>query len=538
MKKFLALILALVLALSLAGAALADEPVHLSLFISGDSTRLNDQNPMHAFILEKSGVYLDIQIPIGDTNEKLNMLVTGDQYPDLVAFNNVNIMNTMIKEGIALPLEDLIDQYAPNVKEAFGDTYNYLFNADGHIYSLPNGYGVSEYSVDVIPTSWSGYTFNIREDMWQALGSPEIKTLDDVYDALTKMKTVQEKNIQGTDYYPLGGFVQSWQNMLETLIQSAGGHNGRYYIDDDNQLSYWVRAPWAIEIIKWYNKVYREGLLDPEAFTMDRGTFGPQKIGADKIKSYFGIHYYVNSQVANLNALGVEDGYWQNFPVSVPVVGQHPDLVQESRMGGSYFVVTDKVKDDPVKLQAAMSLINALADPYNNFVIINGIEGENWEFNAEGKPVLTQKYLDRLHDPEISAAEAINYNVSGADTFTGIFTKKLGPSPWGTYMALKDDPHATGDERALVRQTRLVGYDYDTTFFSNMNAGASDDLLYSLGNIDKTFSNEVYESILADSEEKCVELFNKYIADLEAMGLKDLEAFWNANYQAYLAIAK
>ena len=106
------------------------------------------------------------------------------------------------------------------------------------------------------------------------------------------------------------------------------------------------------------------------------------------------------------------------------------------------------------------------------------------------------------------------------------------------YMALKDDPHATGDERALVRQTRLVGYDYDTTFFSNMNAGASDDLLYSLGNIDKTFSNEVYESILADSEEKCVELFNKYIADLEAMGLKDLEAFWNANYQAYLAIAK
>ena len=537
MKKILALLLVLALSISVCSIAAADEPVHLSLFISGDSTRLNDENPMHAFILEKSGVYLDIQIPIGDADEKLNMLLTGDQYPDLVKHNNANIMNTMIKEGIALPLEDLIDQYAPNVKESFGDTYNYLFNGDGHIYSLPSGYGTSEYSVDVIPTSWSGWTFNIREDMWQALGSPEIKTLDDVYDALTKMKTVQEKNIQGTDYYPLGGFVQSWQNMLETLIQSAGGQNGRYYIDENNQLSYWVRAPWAIEIIKWYNKVYRENLLDPEAFTMDRKTFGSQKIGADKIKSYFGIHYYVNSQVANLNALGVEDGYWQNFPVSVAGVGQRPNLVSESRMGSGYLVVTDKIKDDPVKLEAAMRLINALADPYNNFVVINGIEGENWEFNAEGKPVLTQAYIDRVNDPEISAADAIQYNVSGADTFTGIFTKSLGASPWGTYMALKDDPHATGDERALVRQTRLVGYEYDTTFFSNMNANASDDLIYALGNIDKTFSNEVYECILADSEEKCVELFNKYIADLEQMGLKDLEAFWNEGYQAYLAIA-
>ena len=83
MKKILALLLVLALSISVCSIAAADEPVHLSLFISGDSTRLNDENPMHAFILEKSGVYLDIQIPIGDADEKLNMLLTGDQYPDL-----------------------------------------------------------------------------------------------------------------------------------------------------------------------------------------------------------------------------------------------------------------------------------------------------------------------------------------------------------------------------------------------------------------------------------------------------------------------
>lgn len=536
MKRMLALLLVLLVALPVVSlAAEEQEPVHLSLYITGDSERLNDQNPMHAFILEQSNVYLDIQIPIGDANEKLNMLLAGGEYPDLVRHNNVNIMSTMITEGIALPLEEMLEQSAPNVKEAFGETYAMLYSKDGHIYSLPSGYGISEYSEDLIPSSWSGWTFNVREDMWQDAGSPEIKTLDDVYALLTQMKTIEPTNVQGSDYYPLGGFVQGWQNMLETLIQSAGGYNGRYYIDADNQLSYWVRAPWAQEIVSWYNRVYREGLLDPEAFTMDRATFTTQKVGGDQVKSYFGIHYYVNSQIPNLNALGVEDGYWQNFPVSVDEVGQRPNVIAESRMGGGYLVVTDKCKDDTDKLDAIMRLVNALADPYNNFVVINGLEGQNWEFNAEGTPVLTQTYLDRLADSSLTTADRINYNVSGADTFTNIFTKSMGRSPWGTYMALKDDPTNTGDARALERQTRLIGYDYDTTFFQQMNENAGDDLLYSLGNIDKTFSNEVYECILADSADKCVSLFEKYIADLESMGLVDLEAYWNTEYQAYLA---
>ena len=535
MKKILVVLLALSLVLSLAAPAMAEEPVKLTLFISGDSERINTDSPMHKFIREISGVELEYQIPIGDANEKLNMLLVGGTYPDLIKFNNATIMNTMIQEGIALPLDELIEQYAPNLKAAFGDTYANLFSPDGHIYSLPSSYGKSEYSVDVIPSTWSGYLFNVREDIWQAAGSPEIKTLDDIYDLLVKMKDLQPKNIQGVDYYPMGGFVQGWQNMLASLIQSAGGYHERFYIDDNNQLSYWVRAPWALEIIKWYNKLYREGLLDPEAFTMDRGTFNSQKIGGDKIKSYFGQFYYVNSQIPNLEALGVENAYFKCFAVSVAEVGQTPHLVAESSMGGGHFVVTDNLKDDETKLKAAINLINALSDPYNNFVIINGIEGVNWEFGADGKPTLSQKYLDILNDPTKTATDALNYKESGADTY-GLIAKNLGPSPWGTYMALKDDPKLSGDLRALDRQTRLVGTEYDSTFFETvMNKNATDDQLYIKSNLDKTFSNEVYEAVLAPTEEKCIELFNKYISDLEAMGLKEMEEFWNGEYQAYLA---
>ena len=44
-------------------------------------------------------------------------------------------------------------------------------------------------------------------------------------------------------------------------------------------------------------------------------------------------------------------------------------------MGGGYLVMTDKLKDDPEKQKTIIEMLNAMMDPYNNFVIINGLEG-------------------------------------------------------------------------------------------------------------------------------------------------------------------
>lgn len=518
-------------------AELPAEPVTLTIFMSGDSERINENNPMHAFIREKAGVELEYEIPVGDEAEKLNMLLVGGTYPDLIVSNNAEIKNTMVEEGIALAIDHLIDEHAPNLRAAYGEKFDTLYHEDGHIYNVGGGYQPIETNEDIIPASWSGWTFNIREDIWQALGSPEIKDLDDVYDALVKMKDIEATNALGTDYYPLGGFVQGWQNMLETLIMSAGGYEGRYYVDDNDQLSYWVRAPWAVEIIKWYNKVNREGLLDPESFTMDRSTFCTQKIGGDQVKSYFGIHYYVNSQVPNLEALGIENGYWQNFPVSVPEVGQRPNLLSVSTLMSPNFFVTDNLKDDETKQLAAMRLINTMTDPENNFIAINGLEGVNWEFNEEGVPVLSEKYMADLANPDKTAADALDYMVSGADTYK-FLAMTSNPSPYGTYMALKDDPTASGSERDLERQSRLIGLEYDSTFFASMNSSLTDDLANARSNIDATFSTSVYEAILASSEEECVDLFEKYVSDLESMDLADLEAHWNAAYQEYISASE
>jgi hypothetical protein len=43
---------------------------------------------------------------------------------------------------------------------------------------------------------------------------------------------------------------------------------------------------------------------------------------------------------------------------------------------------------------------------------------------------------------------------------------------------------------------------------------------------------ELYSAILADTEADSAQEFEKFINDLDSLGLEQLEEFWNDNYQA------
>lgn len=516
-RKLLSLVLALAMLVSCTSFAFADDMIELTMFNSETSNYQDyDVFPLNQMLTEQTGVQMHFDVPVGDGTEKLNIMLTGDTYPEILYHSSYAIMNLMIKDEYILPLEDLIEQYAPNIKTLYGTLWEDLFWDDGHIWSLPSSFGESAYKEGDVTSSWAGWTFNVRGDIYTALGSPEVKDLDDVYELLCLIRDKYPTNAAGESFYPLGGFVQTWQNMLETLIQSAGGYGGRYYIGEDNQLAYWTRAPWAEPIIKWYNKVYREGLMDPEAFTMDRNTFNQEKIGGDRVCSYFGIHYYVDAQLPSLAARGIEDPYFENFPVSVPEVGQRPNVVSEALSGGKFLVLTDKLKNDEAKLQAALKWLNAFADEKNNFIAVNGYEGEYWKIDETGKTVLLRN--------DWSSSNALNFML-----------KVYGTTSWGASCFLSRDPIAMGDPRAYTRQLRVTPYIYDSSFYQNMNNNMNDEQNLMRNNIENAFHNYIYEAILADSEEKCLELYAKYIAGIEAMGLAELENYWNAEYQAYHA---
>lgn len=122
-------------------------------------------DPVAEVIKEKTGINIEIQQPTGDPNEKLVLMMTGDTLPDVVLMDRrSDIVNQYIEAGALIPLDDLIEQYGPNIKEMYGEVLNLSRYSDGHTYYLNNWY-------DLDPTP--DRAINIRMDLLKELGYGE-----------------------------------------------------------------------------------------------------------------------------------------------------------------------------------------------------------------------------------------------------------------------------------------------------------------------------------------------------------------------------
>jgi len=93
-------------------------------------------------VTKRTGVNVEIQNPTGDPAEKLSLLLAGQDYPDIVLMDrSSDIVTKYIDAGALIPLNDLIDQYGPDIKEMYGETLNKTRYTDGNNYYLSNWYG-------------------------------------------------------------------------------------------------------------------------------------------------------------------------------------------------------------------------------------------------------------------------------------------------------------------------------------------------------------------------------------------------------------
>ncbi|TVR61962.1 MAG: extracellular solute-binding protein, partial [Spirochaetaceae bacterium] len=94
------------------------EPITLGLYMHEGwyTKRWNPEvNIRDAKILEETGVNLDISVPTGDAQERLNTMIAGNTLPDIVVLGWWFDQVRQLQEADRLyPLNELIDEYAPD----------------------------------------------------------------------------------------------------------------------------------------------------------------------------------------------------------------------------------------------------------------------------------------------------------------------------------------------------------------------------------------------------------------------------------------
>lgn len=127
------------------GYPVVDEPIELTAFTFCDATGSDfNQMTMLQEINEKTGVHVTYEQVVGDayTEKKNLILASGTDLPDIFFGGGVSDSDILRygKGGIFIPLNDLIENYAPNIKQMMEDDPSLkalMPMEDGNIYDLP-----------------------------------------------------------------------------------------------------------------------------------------------------------------------------------------------------------------------------------------------------------------------------------------------------------------------------------------------------------------------------------------------------------------
>ena len=202
--------------------------------------------------------------------EALNLRFASGDYPDLILGNSLNAsaVSDYAASGILLPLDEFINEEdTPNIWKMFEENpttkgANYL--PDGHMYSLPQ---LIEFEPQYLER-----VLYINKAWLDKLGLEVPTTVDEVKEVLRAFKT-QDPNGNGkADEIPMS-FMQGHafscpETMLSTWGYStkSGTYDSYTTVKDGKVLFAPMTDGWK-EMIAFYRDLYKDGLLDMEAFT-------------------------------------------------------------------------------------------------------------------------------------------------------------------------------------------------------------------------------------------------------------------------------
>ncbi|MBB3109677.1 putative aldouronate transport system substrate-binding protein [Paenibacillus phyllosphaerae] len=245
-------------------------PVEVTFFAPQGKAPLED-NDYTKLVEEKFNVKIKWDLaPTDALNDRRQLLLASGDYPEVFLegkFSNADLV-TYGKQGVLLPLNDLIDQYAPNLK-AMMEKKPYLKEAmvspDGNIYGIPR--------LNECYHCTHAQKFWINKEWLDKVGLAIPTTTDELYTVLKAFKT-QDPNGNGkADEIPLTGAPDKsvWNGNVDAFLMNAFiyNDNSKYLTMTNGKVDFAANKPEWKEGLTYMHKLYSEGLIDPASFTQN-----------------------------------------------------------------------------------------------------------------------------------------------------------------------------------------------------------------------------------------------------------------------------
>jgi len=320
------------------------EPFTISLFTAATGPIPTDDNLIYQEIKEQLGVTLKEEYLVGDIEQKLGVMIAGGDYPDLITANT-----KLTGAKAVIPLEDLIEQHAPNIKKHFEKVWNQLKDPeDGHIYWMPN-YGV--YQGEFMSTDYYGPAFYIQKAVLKEFGYPKFKTLDE-YFKLIEDYAAKYPEIDGQKTIGFTALAFDWRDWgLRNPPQHLAGHpnDGGVLVDPvTNVATLYSANDVSKPYYKKLNEINAKGLMDKEAFAQNYDQF-LAKVSSGRVLGMFEQRWNFGQAHDSLVSQGKFDRTYVGFPLVYDTNTTDYYLDRPPINLGNGFGITVNAKD-PVRI--------------------------------------------------------------------------------------------------------------------------------------------------------------------------------------------
>jgi putative aldouronate transport system substrate-binding protein len=354
-------------------------------------------------------------IPATQYDEKKNLMLASDDLPDAFfgpfTLSTEDIV-TYGPEGVFIPIEDLLKEYAPRVMKIMEEhpmMRKVCTAPDGHIYSVPRA---KQLGYNDAPDQMFMY-----KPWLDKLGLQVPDTLDEFYKVLTAFKT-QDPNGNGqADEIPFTFRYNVQHQGHYSLFGSFGrADNTEHLVIENDKVVFTANQPEYKEAISYFHTYFKEGLFDKEAFTQDIKQYSAKGTTPDVIVGSF-----ISWNDFDLAGAERANDYIIVPPMAGPSGKRTWNNTNSNGEQGIGFTITKVCKNPEI----AIRWVDEFYDRKMSIEVQYGPIGYTLKENSNGT-------LDFLPTPEGMTFDEFNYKHSPVDApsavFVEVFEKTLAPS--------------------------------------------------------------------------------------------------------------
>ncbi|GAA0388579.1 ABC transporter substrate-binding protein [Microbispora corallina] len=466
----------------------------------------------------------------GPAKEKRQIALASGDYPDLFllipwvdGFSQAEVLK-LGKQGVAVPLENLIKENAPNIQKALDSnkTLKEMSTApDGHIYALPQ---------------WSDcFHCTYPNKLWintawlKKLHLQMPKTTEELRTVLRAFKTKDPNGNGKADEIPMTADVQDG-HLIDYLMGAfayppAGANNGGIgllTLDGDKVTTPVDKPEWR-EGLKYIHSLFQEGLIDPASFTQNAEAL--QATGNNPDAVMIGSSPLLHPAI--FVQLGSKDGRDKQYDAAPPLTGPSG----KSYSGMNYpssstftFMLTNKASKEAQV--AAIKMLDYIYTTEGTETAVMGPEGVGWTKPGPGDVALDNSVQPLYkRTPGSEAPKNLSWDAMAQYNLTLAY-RNAQVTPMDIYAE-------DGYERRLFQATKLYeGHEDKAQFFPTVSVWIDPSVSSEMATLKTNLDSYVTQGELAFvTGSKNIDTdWDAYVSGLDGVGMK---RYLELNQQAY-----